>query len=111
MASFSRSDSTPWILERVGMLDSKSCVTPVDMQAKLSAGGAPINDPTTYHSLVDALQYLTSIKPDIAYGSNRFVPTCTIPGNRTWARLSGSSDTFKILSAIGFFSAPPDPHT
>lgn len=67
MASFSRSDGTPWILERVGKLDSKSCVTPVDMQAKLSASGAPINDPTTYHSLVDALQYLTFTIPDIMY--------------------------------------------
>ena len=44
------------ILERAGMTDCKSCSTPVDTQAKLSADlGDPVADPTAYRSLAGAL--------------------------------------------------------
>ena len=44
------------ILERAGMTDCKSCSTPVDIQAKLSADlGDPVADPTAYRSLAGAL--------------------------------------------------------
>jgi hypothetical protein len=44
------------ILERAGMSDYKPCSTPVDTQAKVSSDmGAPVDDPTTYHSLAGAL--------------------------------------------------------
>jgi hypothetical protein len=50
------------------MSDCKPCSTPIDTQVKVSSDmGAPINDPTTYRSLTGALQYLTFIRPDIAY--------------------------------------------
>ena len=40
------------ILERAGMTDCKSCSTPVDIQAKLSADlGDPVADPTAYRCL------------------------------------------------------------
>lgn len=56
------------ILERAGMTDCKPCSTPVDTNAKLSsADGAPVSDPTDFHSLAGALQYLTFTRPDIAY--------------------------------------------
>ena len=49
------------ILERAGMTDCKSCSTPVDTQAKLSADlGDPVADPTAYRSLAGALQYSPS---------------------------------------------------
>src|SRR6185437_8975002 len=56
------------ILERVGMTDCKSCSTPVDTQAKLSAAlGDPMAEPTAYRSLAGALQYLTFTRPDLTY--------------------------------------------
>ena len=56
------------ILEQAGMVDRKPCLTPVDTNAKISANsGDPVADPTTYQSLVGALQYLTFTWPDISY--------------------------------------------
>jgi hypothetical protein len=56
------------ILERAGMVDYKPVLTPVDMQAKVSVeSGPPVADPTHFRSLVEALQYLTFTRPDIAY--------------------------------------------
>ncbi|XP_025792185.1 uncharacterized protein LOC112873454 [Panicum hallii] len=49
------------------MTACKPCSTSVDTQAKLSSEGAPVADPSEYHSLVGALQYLTFTKPDIQY--------------------------------------------
>jgi hypothetical protein len=36
------------ILEQLGMLDCKPCVTSIDMQAKLSSDDTPVSDTTTY---------------------------------------------------------------
>ncbi|XP_066323655.1 uncharacterized mitochondrial protein AtMg00810-like [Miscanthus floridulus] len=55
------------ILDRAGMLNCKPCSTPVDTQAKLSADGVAVADPTFYRSIAGALQYLTFTRPDIAY--------------------------------------------
>jgi hypothetical protein len=56
------------IIERVGMVDSKHCATPVDTLSKLFGDTSdPISDPTHYHSLADTLQYLTFTRPDISY--------------------------------------------
>ena len=50
------------------MSDCKPCPTLVDTCAKVSADAGPsVDDPTTYSSLVGALQYLTFTRPDIAY--------------------------------------------
>jgi hypothetical protein len=41
---------------------------PVDTQDKVSAtSGSPVADLTQFRSLVEALQYLTFTRPDIAY--------------------------------------------
>jgi hypothetical protein len=53
------------ILDHAGMADCKPCSTPVDLNSKLSADGAPISDPTDSRSLAGALQYLTFTRPDI----------------------------------------------
>jgi hypothetical protein len=56
------------LLQRAGMSDCHSTTTPIDMQAKLSTTiGHPIADPSLYRSLVEGLQYLTLMWPDIAY--------------------------------------------
>jgi hypothetical protein len=56
------------ILERVGMVDCKPFSAPVDTQAKVSTESRPpVADPTHFMSLIEALQYLTFTRPDIAY--------------------------------------------
>ena len=56
------------ILDRAGMTDCKPCSTPVDTNPKVvAADGAPVADATDFRSLVGVLQYLTFIRPDIAY--------------------------------------------
>jgi uncharacterized protein YbaR (Trm112 family) len=55
------------ILDRVGMLDCKSCSTPVDLNPKLPANGDPVPDPTDFRSLAAMLQYLTFTRPDLSY--------------------------------------------
>jgi hypothetical protein len=56
------------ILDNTDMTACKSATTPVDMSPKLSASaGPPMADLTEYRSLVGALQYLTFMRPDIAY--------------------------------------------
>jgi hypothetical protein len=64
------------IIERAGMVDSKPCATPVDTSSKLFGDtGNPVSDPTHYHSLYDALQYLMWF--------SRFVSTCMIRESHT----------------------------
>jgi hypothetical protein len=55
------------VLDRAGMTECNPCSTPVDTQSKLGATGAPVADPSTYRSLVGALQYLSFTRPDVAY--------------------------------------------
>ena len=57
------------ILERAGMADCKSCLTPVDLNPKLSAEGPPLSSTgaTDFRSLAGALQWLTFTRPDISY--------------------------------------------
>ncbi|GKC74741.1 putative reverse transcriptase domain-containing protein [Tanacetum coccineum] len=55
------------ILERAHVLNSNPCRTPVDNESILGRDGDPVNDPTLYRSLVGALQYLTFMRPNLAY--------------------------------------------
>jgi hypothetical protein len=44
------------VIERVGMVDSKPCATPIDTSLKLSSDtDDPVGDLTHYRRLVDAL--------------------------------------------------------
>ncbi|GJR98762.1 ribonuclease H-like domain-containing protein [Tanacetum coccineum] len=55
------------ILERAHMQNYNPCRTPVDTESKLGSDGEPVSDPTLYHSLAGALQYLTFMRPDLSY--------------------------------------------
>jgi hypothetical protein len=56
------------ILKRAVMIDCKPCMTPVDLQEKLADdSGPPVADASQFRSIPGALQYLTFIRPDIAY--------------------------------------------
>lgn len=49
------------------MIDANSSRTPLDLLAKLGNGGTPVSDPSLYHHLAGALQYLTFTHPDISF--------------------------------------------
>jgi hypothetical protein len=50
------------------MADCKPCTTPIDLQAKLAADSRPpVQNASQFRSIAWALQYLTFIRPDIAY--------------------------------------------
>jgi hypothetical protein len=56
------------ILDNADMTACKSAMTPVDTPPKLSASaGPPMADPTKYRSLAGSLQFLTFMRPNIAY--------------------------------------------
>ena len=55
------------ILERAGMTNCKPASTPIDAKNKLAADGPPTDDATSYRSLAGALQFLTMMRPDIAF--------------------------------------------
>ncbi|XP_050144052.1 uncharacterized mitochondrial protein AtMg00810-like [Malus sylvestris] len=60
------------LLHKTAMSDCKSCVTPSYPNHKLlKHSSPPYKDPTTYRSIVGALQYLTFTRPDIAYSVNQ----------------------------------------
>ncbi|KAJ9561510.1 hypothetical protein OSB04_006670 [Centaurea solstitialis] len=59
------------ILKRRNMVDAKPVTTPLAANAAFVTSGEPFDDPTTYRSLVGALQYLTITRPDISYAVNQ----------------------------------------
>jgi hypothetical protein len=67
------------LLQRAGMAECHSTVTPVDTQDKLSAtAGDPLSssDSSDYRSLVGALQYLTLTCLDLAYAVQQVCLFC-----------------------------------
>ncbi|KAF5475042.1 hypothetical protein F2P56_006889 [Juglans regia] len=58
------------ILLRADLLDSKPIATPMVVSTHLTAAGSEFNSPTTYQSLVGALQYLTITRPDLTHAVN-----------------------------------------
>ncbi|XP_014503268.1 uncharacterized protein LOC106763613 [Vigna radiata var. radiata] len=52
------------------MLDAKPKATPLQPDIQLTTTGDPFSDPTQYHSLFGALQYLTITRPDLSYAAN-----------------------------------------
>jgi hypothetical protein len=56
------------IVKRAVMADCNPCTTPVDLQVKLADDSVPpVVDASQFWSIARALQYLTFIRPDIAY--------------------------------------------
>ncbi|KAM0002129.1 putative RNA-directed DNA polymerase [Helianthus debilis subsp. tardiflorus] len=59
------------ILLRAKLFDSKPVHTPLAPHESFTASGVPYSDPTSYRSLVGALQYLTITRPDLSYAVNQ----------------------------------------
>lgn len=71
----SQSQYATYIIHRANMSVCNPYRIPTDFTGQLStASRPPVSDPTLYRSLAGALQYLTSIRPDIfPMQYNRFV--------------------------------------
>lgn len=60
------------ILNKHNMLDSKPCKTSVVLGSKLNKNeGTPLQGVTNYRALVDSLQYLSQMKPELTYVVNQ----------------------------------------
>lgn len=59
------------LLAKAHMLDAKPCSTPSSTTKHETTTNSLMPDPTTYHSLVKALQYLTWTRPNIALAVNQ----------------------------------------
>lgn len=59
------------ILQRAGLLESKPASTPSSTTDSLISTGSLCLDPSTYRSLVGALQYLTITRLDLSYAVNQ----------------------------------------
>ena len=56
------------LLSRVGLTDSKTVDTPVELNAHLTPiEGKPLSNPSFYRCLVGNLVYLTVTRPNISY--------------------------------------------
>ncbi|CAL8077757.1 unnamed protein product [Prunus armeniaca] len=59
------------LIKKAAMDTCKPCSTPSKPhQQALTTDGLALSDPTLYHSIVGALQYLTFTRPDIAFAVN-----------------------------------------
>ncbi|XP_035838153.1 uncharacterized mitochondrial protein AtMg00810-like [Helianthus annuus] len=63
-----QSKYTRELLQRFGMYDAKTAVTPIDVNIKLyKKSGTKLEDPTEYRQIIGSLSYLTLTRPDIAF--------------------------------------------
>ena len=75
------------LLQRVGMTQCKPVSTPLSTSEKLSLHDGVLlgpEDATEYRSIVGALQYLTLIRPDIAFSVNKICQFLHAPTTVHW---------------------------
>uniref|UniRef100_A0A803PJG2 Reverse transcriptase Ty1/copia-type domain-containing protein n=1 Tax=Cannabis sativa TaxID=3483 RepID=A0A803PJG2_CANSA len=107
------------LLNNTQLIDSKPQTTPMCSTTKLSSSvGTPMQNPTTYRSVIGALQYLTTSRPDIAFPVNKLSQFMQSPTSEHWSAckrnlryLSGTLDrgltvkAAKTLDLQGFTDA------
>jgi histone deacetylase 1/2 len=73
------------LLHRANMLDSKPQPTLMVAGLQLSAeGSAVVDDPTSYSSIVGALQYITITRPELAFSVNKACQFMHDPREHHW---------------------------
>ena len=92
------------ILVRAHLLDAKPAATPFSTFVHFTSQGTPFLDPTLYHSLVGALQYLTITWPDLSYAINQVSHFLHAPmqdvTTRSFSSQQKSNPLNKILTFI-----------
>jgi len=73
------------LLQRTNMLDAKPVSSLMLSSQKLSlVSGAPYSDPSNYHSIVGALQYLSLTRPYISFTVNKVCQLMHQPTDEHW---------------------------
>lgn len=73
------------LLGKTKILDCNVCATPMTLTPKLSRlDSEEFTDPSLYRSIVEALQYLTLTRPDIAFSVNKLSQFLTSPTVSHW---------------------------
>jgi hypothetical protein len=94
------------ILACAQLLDCKPTTTLMVVLKQLSSDGDAFTDPTLYHSMVGALQYLTITHPDLTHAVNLSVDICNLPRCITFKPLNVSFGMLRILFIMAFISLP-----
>ena len=75
------------LLERFGMVDCKSVLTPMELNFKKFCGSAArhvLANPTEYHQLVGALMFLVNTRPDVCFAVNTLSQHMVEPHQIHW---------------------------
>jgi hypothetical protein len=73
------------LLYKTHMVEAKPSKTPCTSGSKLSKlDGEPLADPTLYRQVVEALQYCTLTRPEIAYSVNQLCQHMHTPSSMHW---------------------------
>ena len=76
------------LLSRVGLTDSKTVDTPVELNAHLTPSrGKPLSNPSLYRRLVGSLVYLTVTHPDISYDVHQVSQYLSAPRSTHYAAI------------------------
>jgi hypothetical protein len=87
------------LLKKVGMSNCKPVAMPLSTSEKMSLHEGTLlgpNDATKYRSMVGALQYLTLIRPDIAFSVNK---VCQFLHSPTTVHLAAAKHILRYVKA------------
>ncbi|KAL5573328.1 hypothetical protein UlMin_022925 [Ulmus minor] len=67
------------------MVNTQPCPTPTIVGNKfVTTDGDPLDNPTHYRSIIDAIQYLTNTRPDISFTVNKLSQFLQAPTTNHW---------------------------
>jgi Reverse transcriptase (RNA-dependent DNA polymerase) len=73
------------IVARASMTGAKPCTTTLQAGVQISKlDGTPLSDPFQYRTMVGALQYVTIIRPDLAFTVNKASQFLANPTDKHW---------------------------
>jgi histone deacetylase 1/2 len=90
------------ILTRAGMTSCKPVDTSVSPSKLVIQPDHPFSDPTRFHQIVGALQYLTFTRPDICFAINRVCLYMHAPTDSHWAVVKRILHYLKGTTSYGF---------
>jgi histone deacetylase 1/2 len=99
------------LLHKVGMFKCKTSPTPLSASEKLSReDGTPlaVGDATRYRSIVGGLQYLTLMRPDLAFSVNKVCQFLHAPTTAHWSAVKRILRYVKGSMNIGLYISKSD---